>query len=111
MSDGPAPSPRPVSTAAIAAIFVLLALFWVLAVTVYVPHRAPPAQNLPPDNLPKELAWRATPATRRAHLAELRAAQMRQADSYGWVDRNAGVVQLPVALAMELVVREHGGKK
>ncbi len=76
---------------------------------VYVPNRPPAPQNEAPENLPKELAWRATPASRRAHLAELREKEARQAESYGWVDRGAGVVQLPIGRAMELVVREHGG--
>jgi hypothetical protein len=106
-----APLPRPVSTLAVVAVFVLLSLFWLLAVRVYVPHRPPAPQNETPDNLPKEQAWRATPASRRAFLAELREKQAKQATSYAWVDRKTGVVQLPVERAMELVVKEYGGGK
>ena len=111
MSEAPAPSPRPVNPAAIAAVFVLLSLFWVLVVLVYVPRRAPAAQNAPPQNLPKELAWRATPASRRAHLRELREKEALETGTYRWIDQGAGVVGLPIERAMELVVREQGGAK
>jgi hypothetical protein len=111
MREDPAPLPRPVSLLAVAAIFVLLSLFWLLAVGVYVPHRPAAPQNEAPENLPKDLAWRATPATRRAHLADLREKEANQVASYGWVDRKAGVVRLPIERAMELVVLEYGGRK
>ena len=111
MTEAPAPLPRPVSLFAVAAVFILLSLFWVLAERVYVPHRAPAPQNQPPENLPKELAWRATPGTRRAYLLELREKQTRQAASYAWVDRKTGVVQLPIERAMELIAQENGKHK
>ncbi len=110
-TDAPAPLPRPVSLVAVAAVFVLLALYWPLAKRIYVNHRAPAPQNQAPDNLPKDLAWRATPAARRAHLADLREKQAKQAGAYGWVDQKAGVVQLPIERAMELIVEENGTKK
>jgi hypothetical protein len=88
------------------AVFVLLGLFWVVAVRVYVPSRPPAPQNASPENLPNNLAWRATPAARKAALADLRKGQAIQAVSYGWVDQKAGIVQLPIDRAMELVVRE-----
>jgi len=111
MSDATQPAPRPVSLAAVAAIFALLSLFWVASVRLYGPGRAAAPQNEAAQNLPKDLAWRATPALRRAYLADLRGRQERQAASYGWVDRQAGVVQLPVERAMELIVLEHGGAR
>jgi hypothetical protein len=100
-----------VSLAAVAAVFVLLSLFWVLAVLVYVPRRPPAPQNEAPEKLPKELAWKATPAARRAHLADLRQKEAAEAGSYGWLDQKAGVVRLPISRAMELVAAEHGGAK
>ena len=111
MTEQNAPAPRPVSLAAIIAVFVLLALFGTMARRVY--EARPPAapQNETPDNLSKEMAWRATPETRKAYLAELRKKQADQAETYAWVDQKAGVVQLPVARAMELIVREQGGSK
>ena len=33
-----------------------------------------------------------------------------QGASYGWVDRPAGIVQLPLARAMELTVQQHASQ-
>ena len=110
MSDQPDPAPRPVSLVAVAALFVLLSLFGLITLRVYT-HRRPAApQNEAPENLSKDLAWKATPESRKAALADLRAKQALQAVSYGWVDQKAGVVQLPISRAMELVVEAHTGK-
>jgi hypothetical protein len=106
-----APAPRPVSLLAVTAVFVLLAAFGVLAERVYLPGVPAAPQNEVPDNLPKDMAWKATPESRRAYLADLRKKQAEQAGAYGWVDRKAGVVQLPLERAMELVVQENGGAK
>jgi hypothetical protein len=111
MTDPTLPAPRPVSLFVVVSIFLLLSLFGLVAVRVYLHGRPPAPQNQVPDNLSKELAWRATPADRRAYLAELRKKQSEQAASYAWVDQKAGVVQLPIARAMELVVKEHGGNE
>jgi hypothetical protein len=111
MSDPAKAAPRPVSLVACVAILALLSLFWVLAQRAYVRHRGAAPQNELADNLSKDLAWKATPESRRAALASLREAQAKQAASYGWVDQKAGVVQLPIARAMELVVQENGGGK
>jgi hypothetical protein len=106
MSDAPASAPRPVSLLATAGVFILLGVFWVVTVRVYTPGHPPAPQNEAPDNLPKDLAWRATPALRRAALADLRKAQAMQGVSYAWIDRKAGTVQLPIGRAMELIVQE-----
>jgi len=39
------------------------------------------------------------------------AKQEKQAASYGWVDRKAGIVQVPIERAMELVVQDYSAKK
>jgi hypothetical protein len=106
MTEPAAPAPRPVSTLAVAAIFVLLSLFGLLAHRVYLGSRQAAPQNEAPDNLSKDLAWRATPELRRAYLADLRAKQAKQAQSYAWVDQKNGVVQLPIDRAMDLIVKE-----
>jgi hypothetical protein len=111
MTEPNVPAPRPVSLVAIFAIFVLLSLFGIIARRVYEPGRPAAPQNDPPDNLSKDMAWRATPASRREYLATLRKSQAEQAARYAWVDQKAGVVQLPVERAMELVVQEQGGAK
>ncbi|HEY5078319.1 MAG TPA: hypothetical protein VII43_00675 [Opitutaceae bacterium] len=99
------------STVAVAGIFILLSAFGLITMRVYLPGRPPAPQNQIPDNLSKELAWRATPATRRDYLAELRKKQAEQASTYAWVDKKAGVVQLPIARAVELIVSEHAAKQ
>ena len=111
MIDPTAPAPRPVSLVAVAAIFILLSVFGVVAMRVYFPGRPPAPQNEVPDHLSKDMAWRATPESRRAYLADLKKKQADQGAAYGWVDQKAGVVQLPIARAMELVVQENGGGK
>jgi len=110
MSDPTAPvlRPRPVSLVTIAVILALLGLFLVFADWAYLRHPVPAPQNEAADNLSKDQAWKATPATRRAYLAELRAKQAKQGATYGWVDQKTGVVQLPIERAMELVIKEQG---
>lgn len=103
----PAPAPRPVSLLAVAAILALMSLFWVLTMRVYALNRPPAPQNETPDNLAKDLAWKATPATRRAYLAQLRNSQAAQGIAYAWIDQKAGIVQLPIERAMELVVEQN----
>jgi hypothetical protein len=111
MTDAPAPEPRPVSLVAVLAVFVLLSPYWLVSERLYVRHRAPAPQNQAPDNLPKDMAWRATPADRRAYLADLKEKQAKQGGSYGWVDRKTGVVQLPIDRAMQLIVQENATHK
>ena len=110
MSDPSTPIPRPVSLVAIVALFVLLSLFGVVTVRVYTHHRPAAPQNEAPENLTKDLQWKATPESRKAALLDLRKKQAEQAASYAWVDQKKGIVQLPVERAMELIVEEHGAK-
>lgn len=42
-------------------------------------------------------------------LAALRAREAARLSSYGWVDRQAGVVHIPIERAMELLVARRGG--
>src|SRR5580692_2344441 len=107
MTDPETPAPRPVSLVTVVAIFILLSLFGVLVERAYLPGRPAAPQNDTPDNLSKDMAWKATPETRRAYLADLRKKQGEQASKYGWVDQKAGVVQLPIARAMELVIKDN----
>jgi hypothetical protein len=111
MTDPDTPAPRPVSLLAVIAVFVLLSLFGVMVERVYLPGRPAAPQNDTPDNLSKDMAWKATPATRKAYMLDLKKKQAEQGSLYGWVDQKAGVVQLPIARAMELIVRENGAAK
>ena len=41
----------------------------------------------------------------RADLRELREAEEKRLDSYGWVDRNAGIVHIPIDDAIKLTLQ------
>ena len=84
-------------------LFVLagFALFAVIVHYVYVPRQTGAFTD---DGMH-------TAELRKKNLAELHAKQAQQATSYGWVDQKAGVVQLPLDVAMELTVQKYAGKK
>ena len=52
-----------------------------------------------------------TPAERKDRLNELLIAEEHALKSYQWVDKEKGVVRLPIDRAMELVVRDAQAKK
>jgi hypothetical protein len=91
-------------------IFAVVAIGWVVVSRLYEPTSTSP-QNAVAENLPKELAWKATPATRKQALGELREKHAQQSTSYAWIDKNAGVVQLPIERAMQLTAAHYGSKK
>ena len=45
-------------------------------------------------------------AERKRNLSEINAQAREQLDSYGWMDRDRGIVRLPVARAVDLTIRE-----
>jgi hypothetical protein len=53
------------------------------------------------DRLPPEPRLQTNP---REDLNELRAKEDQILESYGWVDRNAGVVRIPIEVAMRLTL-------
>jgi hypothetical protein len=110
MSDAPPHAPRPVPPLAIVAAMAGFCLFLVIVRMVYVRDLPPAPQNQAAERLTADLAWKATPATRRAYLDELREKQAKQAGSYAWIDRGKGVVQIPIERAMELIVRDNAAK-
>jgi len=109
MSDSPASGARPVSLITTLFILALFAGFLFVVRHFYVPTVAAP-QNAAAENLPKELEWKATPASRKAALGALREKQAKQAVSYAWVDQKKGVVQLPIERAIELTAQQYGAK-
>ncbi len=52
-----------------------------------------------------------TPAERTQRLSELRIKEDHALTSYQWVDKEKGIVRLPIDRAMELVVRDAQAKK
>jgi hypothetical protein len=110
MSDTPVMPARPVSLFTIVFLFAVFAAF--LLVIRYFYHPATTsAFNAAPDNISKDLEWRANAANRRLTLKQLRDAEAAQISSYGWIDQTAGVVRLPIERAMELTARELASKQ
>jgi hypothetical protein len=107
MSDPLASPSRPVSPIVTLFIIALAALFLIVVAKSYKPAASAP-QNSAAENLSTEMGWKATPESRRKVLADLREKQTTQAGSYAWVDQKAGVVQLPIARAMELTAEKYG---
>lgn len=111
MSDYSASPARPVSLFTIVFVMLLLSALLLIARYFYrpatnVPHAAA-VENYPAE---KDAQWRATAEQRRQALTELRASQAKQLGSYGWADKNAGKVQLPIDRAMELTAKQYGAK-
>jgi len=76
------------------------ALFLLVVWYVYLPQQSGPFTG---DGIH-------TAEQRKANLATLRAKQAKQAASYAWVDEKAGIVQLPLEVAMELTVQKYSAK-
>lgn len=62
----------------------------------------PLAASQPGERLPPEPRLQTAP---REDLAALRAREDETLRSYGWVDRNAGVVRIPIDRAVELTLQ------
>lgn len=111
MSDSIASSPRPVSVVTVLAIMGCFALFLLVVYYGYSKIPQPEAYAVASEKLPEDMAWKATHSSKAAALAELRANEHKKASAYSWVDQKAGMVQLPLFRAMELVVQETGARK
>jgi cbb3-type cytochrome oxidase subunit 3 len=111
MTDSPAPAPRPVSFVLALAIMACFGFFVALMYFFYRPHKGAAPEYGSAEKLPDDLQWTASAGGRKAYLTELRGRQEKQATTYAWVDQKAGVVQLPIDRAMELVVQEYNQKK
>jgi hypothetical protein len=111
MSDSTVTSPRPVSLVTVLAILGCFALFMLVVYYGYARGEQPAAYAVAPEKLPEDQAWKATHASKVATLVELRASEHKKAFAYTWIDQKAGVVQLPLSRAMELIVQENGARK
>jgi hypothetical protein len=110
MSDTTATPARPVSLFTIVFLMAVFAAFLLVIRWFYHPA-ATAAFNGTPENLPKEMEWRASAEARTKTLREVREKEVKDATTYGWVDKNAGVVRLPIERAMELTAEKYGAKK
>ena len=110
MSDTPVIPARPVSLFTIVFLFAVFAAF-LLVIRYFYEPAATSAFNAAPDNISKDLAWRANSANRRETLTQLRETATKQSSSYGWIDQKAGVVRLPIERAMELTAKDLAAKQ
>ncbi len=96
MSDASAPAESKGSfTATLLAAVGGFSIFLIILVVAYLPNKAAPAG----DGVK-------TPAERKAALAELRGKEQTAATTYAWVDKDKGVVRLPLERAVELTIQE-----
>ncbi len=102
MSDSASSFSFPHRTPVFTTVLVLLcfAAFGWLALKIYAPH----AGTVAP------VAGVRTPDDRRAILAKNREKEHNDSTTYGWIDRKAGIVRLPVDRAIELFVQEQAKK-
>jgi hypothetical protein len=110
MSDMPVTPARPVSLFTIVFLFAVFAAFLLVIRYFYHPTTTS-AFNAAPDNITKELEWRANAANRRETLKQLRESEAKQTAGYSWIDQKTGVVRLPIEHAMELTARDLAAKQ
>lgn len=75
------------------------AIFGLILLVAYLPNKAAPAG----DGV-------RTPEQRKAALAELHGKEQTAATTYAWIDKDKGVVRLPLDRAIELTIQEHAKK-
>ena len=94
-----------------AGMAVVLVLVFALVRWTFVADLAHDAAQSPPANPLTVTYGRQLPPEPRLQthpirdLRELRAAEDAVLNSYGWVDRKAGIVRIPIARAMELLAK------
>lgn len=99
MSDVASDKPIwPTALATIGVFSIFLLILWLA--------RSPASS---PDEIvsaPEEERWRLSDDGRAARLAEVQGRDRNEASNYRWIDREAGLVQLPLERAMQLTVDE-----
>jgi hypothetical protein len=74
-------------------------------------HLSPPASPLAGSYGPSEPPAPRLQTDPRGDIARLRAREQAQLDGYGWIDRGAGTVHIPIDRAMELFVQRRGSER
>lgn len=86
---------------------VVIALALAVAITTFFMHaRAVGKREAPEPRLARERATLSQPRLQVGgvnELREMRAGEEAALNSYGWVDKNAGVVRIPIDRAMEII--------
>lgn len=107
MSDStPSPS-RPVSLITTLFVLALFAAFFFVVRHYYQPTSTA-AFVATPENLTKDLEWKASRPSRQKTLQDVRQAEADRARAYDWVDKKSAVVQLPIERAMQLTAQHYG---
>jgi hypothetical protein len=80
-------------------------IFVIVLFLAYIPQRQS-APEVDLAKIPAEEQWKFTPEGRQAHLDEQRAKEQAAATSYAWIDKDKGIVQLPLDRAVEITLQE-----
>jgi hypothetical protein len=96
---------RSVYWATFLAIVGCFLIFVIVLYLAYVPQRRL-ATEVDLAKIPPEEQWKFTPEGRQAHLDEMRSKEQAAATSYAWIDKDKGVVQLPLDRALQLTLVE-----
>lgn len=80
-------------------------IFLVVLFLAYIPQRRM-APEVDLAKIPPEEQWKYTPEGRRVHLDEMRAREQAASSSYAWIDKDKGIVRLPIDRAMQLTLQE-----
>jgi hypothetical protein len=99
------PPPRGAYWATFLAAIGCFVIFLAVLFLAYIPQ-----QNLAPEvdltKIPAEEQWKYTAKGRQDHLDEMRAREKAAATSYAWIDKDKGIVQLPLDRAVQLTLEE-----
>ena len=99
------PPPRAAFWMTFLAAIGCFVVFLVVLFLAYIPQRrlAPEVDltKIPPDE-----QWKFTAKGRQDHLNEMRAREKAVATSYAWIDKEKGIVQLPIERAAQLTLQE-----
>lgn len=115
LSDGPRPRHETrdasIRGLVIFGITLFVSLVVVLVVTAKLFRYFATVQSLGPPASPFANARVLPPAPRlqtgpRLDLQHLKQSQQELLNSYGWVDKNAGIVRIPIDRAMDLLVQQ-----
>jgi len=80
-------------------------IFVIVLYLAYIPQRRS-APEVDLAKIPPEEQWKFTAEGRQTHLDELRAKEQAVATSYAWIDKDKGIVQLPLDRALQLTLQE-----
>jgi len=89
-------------------VFTVVAMWLVLKqLEAHEEHESPPASPLASYG-PQQPPQPRLQTDARGDLESLRASEQKQLESYGWIDRDAGTVHIPIERAMSLLAQRRG---